>query len=192
MSIDVKWHALAETIKNVQEASKKLPSDYDLGQLLKTFDALIEKYAMFRVGDRGKIVDPPMCTGGWIGSEHRLCDGALGTITEREFYLEQNCFVYGFEPDDSDLYKPSFALRLPDGTLLEDAVYLRSQRATYMLPEKRLAKAYTERVERSWCDEISPINTPCERPKGHAGPHVAGCMVWGEGVEPKKCPTCGK
>lgn len=139
MNLDDKWQDFAKTIMDIQKLANHLPSPYDLDYLLKVISALIDKYALLKVGDRAEIINPPACEGGWKGSEHCLCKGALGNIVGRDFSIEHNCFMYEFEPDDSDLYVIDRIL-LPSGAKVESIALRRDHLGVYMLGEHRLAK----------------------------------------------------
>lgn len=150
MNLDDKWQDFAKTITNIRKLADCLPSPYELERLLKVISALIDKYASLKVGDMAEIINPPECEGGWKGSEHCLCKGALGNIVGRDFSIEHNCFMYEFEPDDSDLYIPEM-VRLPNGGKVEGVALRADRRAVYMLGERRLAKTYVLRTEKQWC-----------------------------------------
>lgn len=169
MSIDEKWKSIKDSLLDIEHIVRNLPSRSELEYHFLAWDAMIARYAKFKKGDRVEIVDPPKCTGGWEGSEHCLRRGALGTITERDFWTDSG-FVYGFEADDSDLYK-TCCHKMPD-------VLLRSHgRAVYCIAEFRLAKNDTPRVEKVWCDSKWGTRE-CKQEKGHLGLHTDGIDTW--------------
>lgn len=60
------------------------PLDYTLGCLLAAREALLTRYAPFRVGDRVVLAETPRIDEevayGWLGSKHFLVAGAAGVV----------------------------------------------------------------------------------------------------------------
>jgi len=71
------------------EASKLLsggPASFYYEKMHGYIDALFNKYAPFKVGDRVKIVKKIKCEGGWSHCKHFLIKGAKGTVREVDYY----------------------------------------------------------------------------------------------------------
>jgi hypothetical protein len=73
------------------------PLDYYLVKLVEHSEALLTKFAPFKVGDRACIVQPVPCPGGWAHSAKSLEVGAVGTISDVDY--RDGDFVFGFVPD---------------------------------------------------------------------------------------------
>lgn len=90
----------------MQEALTALsggPFDYTLKCLLAAREALLTRYAPFKVGDRVELALTPTINDetahGWIGSKHFLIKGAAGTVCSSDV-LADGRLVFHVQFDD--------------------------------------------------------------------------------------------
>lgn len=94
-------------IQNMREAVRHLskardimsrgPLDYYLAKLVEHSEALLDRYAPLKVGQRAVIARHIKCENGWAGCERTLAVGATGTIHSVDF--DHGQFVFAFLPD---------------------------------------------------------------------------------------------
>ena len=95
-SID-RMKQVADHLAQARRLMDSGPLDYYLVKLVEHSEALLTKFAPFKVGDRACIVQPVPCPGGWAHSAKSLEVGAVGTICDVDY--RDGVFVFNFTPD---------------------------------------------------------------------------------------------
>lgn len=85
----------------VTELEKAIPSSfgYKLQTVIANYSSLFERFCPYQVGDKVKLTKTPVIekNSGWYGSRHFLIEGAIATITERDYYQGKFTFFLVFD-----------------------------------------------------------------------------------------------
>jgi hypothetical protein len=88
-------------LQMLQKALNKLsdgPFDYTLKCLIAAKEALLTRYAPFKVGDRVRLTKAPIITEeiawGWSSSKHFLVPGATGIVRDSAVYSDGKLVFY--------------------------------------------------------------------------------------------------
>lgn len=84
-------------IAKARDIMSRGPLDYYLEKLVEHSEALLERYAPLKVGQKAVIVGKVKCENGWAGRERTLAMGATGTISSVDF--AKGKFWFDFVPD---------------------------------------------------------------------------------------------
>lgn len=84
-------------IKQAQNILARGPLEYYLEKLAVHSEALLTRFAPFKVEDKAMIIRQPKCEGGWKGLESTLAVGAIGVISDVDYY--DGRFMFDWVPD---------------------------------------------------------------------------------------------
>jgi hypothetical protein len=99
---------MSDFVENMKKACKHLeearsimsrgPLDFYLAKLAEHSEALLTKFAPFKVGETVALSGDVPCKGGWTGCEKTLSKWATGKIVEVDYY--GGLFYFDFAPDN--------------------------------------------------------------------------------------------
>lgn len=117
--MNLKLDNLAAGIKLIEQAVGKFsqgPLSYYIEKMNCYTDALFNRFAPFKVGDKVRLTTTPEITEtkswGWMGAEHFLVKGAQGMVKDVDYH--NNWFFANVEFDDETWKDKDGVCRLVD------------------------------------------------------------------------------
>lgn len=90
----------AKKIEEIEEDLRRLLTReyrYKLSRILENHQSMFDRFCPFKIGDRIQLTAAPEISDkvswGWLGSEHFLVPGSVGTIASLDF--SKDLFVFG-------------------------------------------------------------------------------------------------
>jgi len=92
---------LKDLMSDISELSKRIPSEWSLGQVMDSFLSIYDRFCPFEVGDRVELVKniPVDESSGWYSCRHFLIQGAKATIRRRSYSDDKFTFDVEFDEE---------------------------------------------------------------------------------------------
>ena len=95
------WVKILDQISDL-ESSLDRASVYNLGEAMKSYESLFDRFCPFKVGQKVKLTvapDIPTKGHGWYGSKGFLVEGAIAEVVLRDYSNDRFGFYVKFDDD---------------------------------------------------------------------------------------------
>ncbi|MEW5860061.1 MAG: hypothetical protein AB1861_22180 [Cyanobacteriota bacterium] len=95
-------YEVEKVYEQIEALEKSISSEfgYKLKSILKSYDSIFNRFCPFEIGDRVVLIKSPDFekAPGWAGYKDFLIEGAIASVTERDYRKER--FVFGLQFDN--------------------------------------------------------------------------------------------